>query len=382
MANKRKRGFGRALLLAASATAIFMGTARAQSPMQDMVDLNTRILENPQDSDLNIQYARTAEQHGKLRLALAAYERVLINDPENVEAQEGFARVRRVIEPPFQSKRVELGGRWDSNPLNDSEFKDDAWSTFVRATMVDERRVGAHRWRSVVNLDGELTPDVPELDYGYVGAQTGPIIDVAPHLAAIPTVGVGVAMLDDTNYFTEAHVGVTVEGQRSGVSFWGRLRGAWRDYGEESTSEQGAQVELSAGATTPQLISSRDSLTVVPWARWSGVKGSTYNFRDDVVAPGEYTEAGVEANYNYRVNDNISISGGLVSYRREYARTEVAGRNREDTYVAPQAQIMVWNVLPCTCAIRVNYRHRSNSSNDPLADYDADEVSASLFAQF
>lgn len=382
MAVKRKGGFARALLLAASATAIFMGTARAQSPTQDLVDLNARILENPQDSDLNLTYARAAEQHGKLRLALAAYERVLINDPENVEAQQGFARVRRVIEPPFQSKQIEIGARWDSNAFDDGEHADEAVSVFGRATVVDERRIGAHRWRSIARLDGEVTPDFPRLNYGYVGAQTGPIIDMAPHLAAIPSVGVGVATLDSAHYFSEVNASVTVEGQHDGVSFWSRLRGNWRDYSDDSTSDEGPQVELSGGITAPHVVSDHDSLAVVPWVRWSGVEGSSRNFLDEEVAPGEYTELGVDAAYHYRLNDNLSVSWGVLAYQRNYTHTEVAGQSREDTYVAPQATLTAWNVLPCSCAIKLNYRHRDNQSNDEFSDYEADQVSLSLFAQF
>jgi hypothetical protein len=382
MAVRRKRAFCRSLLLAASAFAIFNGPARAQSPADDMADLNTRILENPQDSELNIEYARLAERHGKLRLALAAYERVLINEPDNVEAQRGFARIRRIVEPPFQSRRIELGGRWDSNPWNEPDPEDGAWSAFVRATMVDERRVGGRRWRSIASIDGEVVPDSPQLDYGYVGAQTGPIIDAAPNVAVIPAVGVGISTLDDTNYFNEAHIGITVEGQRSGVSFWGRARGTYRDYSEQSTADQGGQVEISGAATAPQVVSSRDSVTFGGWARWSGVKGSSINNRDEEVAPGRYAEVGAEATYHYRLNDNLSLSAGLVAYQRNYQRTEVAGENREDTSITPQATLLVWNVLPCSCAVRINYRHRDNSSNDPLSDFEADEASVSLFAQF
>ncbi len=383
MAVKRKLGFGRALLLAASATFVLMGTARAQGPTQDLMDLNTRILENPQDTDLNLQYARAAEQQGKPRLALAAYERVLINDPDNEQAQRGFARVRRVIEPAFQTKRIEIGGRWDSNPTNDSENDDDAWSAFARATVVDERRLGAHRWRTIARFDGELVPELRQEDFGYVGVQVGPIIDVAPHVAAIPAVGVSVASLDDTHYFSEVNAGVTVEGQRNGVSLWGRTRVNYRDYSEESTSNQGFQVEVSGGATAPHVASSRDSVSVVPWARWSGVEGSYRNSLDEESAPGKYIEYGVEANYNYRLNDNISLSGGFIAYQRNYTTSEVAGQDRHDTYLAPQANVMIWNVLPCSsCAINLNYRHRDNRSNDPHAEYAGDQVSISLFAQF
>lgn len=382
MTVRRRSGFCRALLLAASATAIFVATARAQTPAEDLADLNTQILEDPENSELNLSYARVAEQSGKLRLALAAYERVLINDPLNEEAQRGFARVRRVIEPPFQTRQVEIGARWDSNPWDVNGGDDEAVSAFAHATVVDERRISAHRWRSIARLDGEITPDFPELDYGYASAQTGPIVDVAPNIAAIPSVGVATATLDDSHYFNEVNASVTVEGQHDGVSFWGRARANWRDYSEESTADNGPQVELSGGVTAPRILSSRDSLAVVPWVRWSDVEGSAQTFLNEEVAPGEYTEFGLEAAYHYRVNDNLSVSWGLISYRREFTRTEIDGKHQRDTYVAPQATLTAWNALPCSCALRVNYRRRNNDSNDPVSDYEADEASVSLFVHW
>jgi hypothetical protein len=382
MAVRKPSGFCRALLLAASATAIFMATARAQTPAEELSDLNARILEDPQDDELNLTYARIAEQSGKLRLALAAYERVLINDPGNEEAQRGFARVRRVIEPPFQTRQVEIGARWDSNPLQEHGSDEEAVSAFAHATLVDERRIGAHRWRTVARLDGEVTPDFPRLNYGYVSAQTGPVVDVAPNLAAIPSVGVAAATLDNSSYLNEVNASVSLEGQHEGVSFWGRVRANWRDYSEESTADQGPQVEVSGGVTAPRVLSSRDSLAIVPWVRWSDVEGSSRSFLDEEVAPGEYTEIGLDAAYHYRVNDNLSVSWGVIGYRRDFARTEIAGQKQKDTYVAPQVTLTAWNVLPCSCALRFNYRHRDNDSNDPVSDYEADEASVSLFVQW
>src|SRR5688572_15430422 len=112
MALKRKIGsLCRALLLAASVTALTVGVAQPQ----DLADLNRQILENPQDVSLNLRYARAAEEAGQPRLALVAYERILINDPSNEEARAGYERIRRSIEPAYTVTRIEAGVRWDSN---------------------------------------------------------------------------------------------------------------------------------------------------------------------------------------------------------------------------------------------------------------------------
>lgn len=378
---RRKRSLGRfcrALLLAASVTALTVSAAHPQ----DLSDLNNQILENPQDAELNLRYARMAEQLGELRLALAAYERVLINEPDNEEAQRGYTRVRRVLEPEHTSWRVEVGARWDSNPGNLSTNEEEAYTGYARATMVDERRIGSQRWRTVATVDSEITPEIEELNYGYVGAQAGPIVDAGPNMAVIPAAGVAVASLDNVYYYSEVNLSATAEGHASGVSLWARARVGWRDYGEESTAEEGAYVEVMGAVSAPRIASDNDTLVFVPWLRWSDIDGSAYNFLNEEISPGQYAEFGLEAAYHYQVNDNVILSASVLGHDRRYSQTQVNGEDRHDTYVSPQASVTVRNVLPCNCSVKLSYRYRDNSSNDSLAEYEADQVSVSLFASF
>jgi hypothetical protein len=381
MALKRKiGGLCRALLLAASVTALTVATAHPQ----DLADLNRQILENPQDVALNLRYARAAEDAGQLRLALVAYERVLINDPTNEDARRGYERIRRAIEPPFTATRIEVGARWDSNPANhDFGDEEEAVTAFLHGTLVDERNMGSHRWRSVVQGELERTPDIDELDYAYLGAQTGPLFRVGPHTAAVPAVGVAGAMLDDDPYFTEANVGVTVEGRGDSFSYWWRLRVGWRDYDEVATADNGPYAELIGGVTAPQLFAERGTLVVVPWVRWSDIEGSAFSFFDEFV-PGQYTEYGVDAEYKYRLTDNLGVGVGVRARQRDYDSTTVmfGTETREDTYVAPNASVTLTNVLPCECDVRARYQHRDNDSNDPFSEYEADQVQLSLIARF
>lgn len=368
----------RALLLAASASVLSIAVAKAQ----DLGDLNDRILEDTDDVELNLSYARLAEQQGKLRLALAAYERILINNPDNEEAQRGFTRVRRVLEPGYTAYRTEFGVQWDSNPRSYSGWDEEAFSVYWRAGVVDERRAGPRRWRTAVNFDGEIIPEIDELNYAHLGAQTGPIMDVAPHLAAVPTLGVAVAGLGDSFYFGEINIGLTLEGQRDGVSFWARGKAGWRDYGDKSTADSGAQAEVSAGVSIPRVVSPRDSVTVVPWVRWSDVEGSAFDVLNQETAPGQYFEYGLDANYQIQLNNHVTLSAGALAYDREYTHTEIGGEDRRDVYVSPQASITFHNILPCQCAVKATYRTRDNDSNDAFAEYHARQASVSLIARF
>ncbi len=378
MARQRKIGsLCRVLLLAASVTALTVGTAQPQ----DLADLNRQILENPQDVSLNLRYARAAEETGQLRLALAAYERILINDPSNADARRGYERVRRLIEPPYTITRIEAGVRWDSNPLNVDVGEEEAATAYAQATIVNERRLGAQRWRSVVNAQVEHTPDIDELNYAFLGAQTGPLYRAGPHKAALPAIGGGIASLDGDYYFGEINAGLTVEGRSDAFSYWWRVRGGWRDYGEDSTAEEGPYAELIGGFTAPRFLSERGTLVLIPWARWSDVEGSAFDFFDEY-APGQYVEYGIDAEYRHRLTDRLSIAAGARVREREFDRTTIGPSTRSDTYFAPSASVTLTNVLPCACDVRARYQHRDNDSNDAAAEYEADQVSLSLIARF
>lgn len=377
MAHQGKiRRLCRALLLAASVTALSAGAAWAE----DLASLGQQILDNPQDASLNLRYARAAEEAGELRLALAAYERVLINDPSNEEARRGYERIRRAIEPGYTVMRVEAGVRWDSNPLNLESFEEEAVTAYVQAKLVDERALGGRRWRSVLDAQAETTPDIDELDYAYLGAQTGPMVYTGPHTAALPAVGVAAATLGGDLYFTEANVGVTFEGRADSFSYWWRLRGGWRDHGDESIADNGPYAELIGGVTAPHFLTERGTLVAVPWVRWSDVEGAAFDFIDDY-APGQYTEYGLDLEWKFRVSDHVVVSAGARARQREFDNISVGPDMRSDTYVAPSASVTLTNVLPCACDIRARYQYRNNDSNDAFGEYEANQVSLALVAR-
>ena len=87
-------GWGRLIgLTTALALAGAAGVA-AQSD-GDIIAVYDQILDDPGNTELNLQYALLAEGRGEYRKALGTYERILINDPSNAAAQRGLLRVRR-----------------------------------------------------------------------------------------------------------------------------------------------------------------------------------------------------------------------------------------------------------------------------------------------
>jgi hypothetical protein len=388
MARKRKlavwraaRVVWRAALLATCVVA-FSFAPNLPVRAQTLDELNAQILEHPQDVTLNLQYAHVAETQGKLRLALAAYERILINSPDDIEAQHGYERVRRVIQPADTSLRVEVGEQWDSNPADLSTDAQSDLATTARATWVDERAFGSRRWRTVANFYGEFYADQNDLNYAYLSASMGPMFDLTPTDAAIPALGLAVSSFGDSLYYEEVNAGVTIEGHKDSATYWARLRAGWRDYGDTSTSDQGPYVELMGGISQPRLFSDDDWLVVVPWLRWSGIDGATADIQNDPIAPGRYTELGAEATYNYRFNDHLFGAIGAELRDRFYSETEFAGDKRHDIYIEPEIKLTLWNLFDCSCGLTMAYRYRQNQSNDPSSDYDGQIASISLSRQF
>ncbi len=375
-----------ALLIAASVTALSIGGAFAQQA-NDLDGLSQRILDNPQDVDLNLQYAHAAEAAGKPRLALAAYERILINDPANAEARRGYERVRRTIEPGYTVTRLELGARFDTDALDTNETfvdSEDSTTLYGKLMIANEHAFFGRRWRSILNLNVEDNVDIDRLDYDFLGAQTGPIFYAGPHLAVLPAIGGGVAWLGGDHYYNEVNLGVTVEGRVSGASYWARLRGGWRDYDPDANNffgtvaENGDYAELQAGLTKPRLFNSRDTLLISPFVRWSNMEGDVFDFYIfDDLSPGKYLEYGADVNYNYQITDHVQASVGALLRERDFSHN-----SRGDTYVAPQASVTLQRLLPCDCDLRLQYRYRRNDSNDFSADYDANQVSLSLTTRF
>lgn len=371
--------------------ALAAGAAHAQQG-GDLENLNEQILNNPQDATLNMRYAQAAEAAGKPRLALAAYERILINDPSNDEARRGYERVRRAMEPGYVVTRLEAGARWDSNALNSNEDvfspladEREATTYFAKMMVASEEEFLGWRWRSIIGADIEKTPDLDVIDYGYVGAQTGPIIYSGPHLALIPSVGAGVSWLGGNQYFSEAHLSMTLEGRTTGASYWWRLRGGYRDYNEDeffffttTPTDKGPYAEFRGGITKPRMIFERGTLLVAPFVRWSDVEGSIFNFWIfDNLSPGSYFEWGADVNYNYQLTDRIQLSAGALVRERNFNESI-----REDVYVSPQASVTFSDMLPCNCDVVVQYRNRDSDLNDFTADYNANQASLSLRARF
>jgi hypothetical protein len=348
----------------------------------DLSDAFLAVMQNPTDAGANLRYAKLAEEHGKPRLALATYERVLLNDPTNEEARRGLQRLRRELQPSSTQFKAEIGASWESNPANVSNGAKSEPGIFGSLSVRDERSAGSFGWRTTGALAGDFINNMSQLNYLYLGAGTGPVIDVTPGLSLYPALGVGAAQLDHKLYYKEATFGTTLEGLFGGAYETFRLRGGVRHYGSFFTADKGYYADASAKFAMPHIFNDRDLFVASPWLRWSGINGGVTTLNLDEIQPGRYREFGTGVDYYMSVLNDLVLGTGVTAHERYYSSVLASGSKRQDTYIAPEASVTLKDALLFQSDIKLDYAYKINRSNADTGDYHDNVVSLSFIYQF
>lgn len=362
------------------------GVSRAD----ELSDLNAQILRDPGNVELNLRYARLAEQKGELKKALSAYERVTVNDPSNDEGQAGFRRIVRKLTPEGTRVTLELGGGWESNPARLARDGKSDWLGLARVEIRDERRFGELSWRTLGSGIGEFYLDQgSSVNYGFAGAVTGPVWDVTPRFTLHAAVGGGVSLYGDHKLYEEAVAAFTLES-----AFWdgvqtGRLRVGSRSYDEFYGGSDGPYVDVSERFAFLSVLQKNDIAAFMPWFRWSDVAGPVNNLVRlpfGETQPGRYWEAGLRVEYFRPVTSWLIVGASLSGGYREYADFTILGNGsrvlrRDRTYIPGVAAIfpkLLWN----TADLRVDYRYEDNRSNVAFDTYVDHQITSSVIFRF
>ncbi len=83
---------------------IILIAAAGQVAADELETTYAALMSDVRNTSLNLRYAHLAEDQGKLKWALPAYERALRNDPANTDARAGLVRVRAALAAPEGSK--------------------------------------------------------------------------------------------------------------------------------------------------------------------------------------------------------------------------------------------------------------------------------------
>ncbi len=366
-----------------SALLALTGVSRAD----ELSDLNAMILRDPGNIELSLRYARLAEQKGELKKALSAYERVTVNEPLNYEAQEGFRRIVRKLQPEGTRVSLELGGGWESNPARDARGGKSDWLALVRAEIRDDRRIGEVAWRTIGSAIGEFYREQGNaINYASAGAVTGPIWDVTPQFSLHSAVGGGAALYGDHKLYEEAVAAFTLEsGFWNGVQT-GRLRVGFRRYDEFYGGSDGIYVDVSERFGFIGVLEKNDIAVVMPWFRWSGIAGTALHLPLEETQPGRYWETGLRVEYFRPLAPWIIVGASMSASYREFSDVTILKNGdrvlrRDRTYI-PALAVIFPKLLGDTADLRVDYRYEDNRSNVPFDTYVDHQVTTSAVFRF
>jgi hypothetical protein len=369
-----------AALLAVLASAFAAWPAAAD----EMSDVYAQIMQDPGNTALNLKYAALAEQAGKPRLALAAYERILVNDPSNAEARAGLQRVLRALQPSITRWVASVGAGWESNPANVASGEKDAAIALASLSLRDNRYWGSTGWQTDGLAVLDLVSGQPKLNYGFLGAETGPVFDTNTWFTIHPALGAGVSYFDKTTFYSEALASVTLEGIAGGANQTARIRVGYRDYNSHFTADSGWYVHVNGRWGIPHVFGGGDVIVISPWFRWSDIKGGIPVALNTEAEPGRYSEFGSDFAYYLPVSERVVLGADITLADRNYRDPGIASgsSDRHDTVVAPGVTVIYRHVLWYQSDLRLQYRHRDNQSNDSTRDFQDDVVTANIDTRF
>lgn len=363
-----------------AAGALALAGSLLPAAADNLSDAYRLVLSNPADSDVNLQYALVAEGNRKWRLALAAYERILANDPHNAAALRGLQRVRRIIQPPSTLWRTEVGTSYVTNPLESATGADPEFFAYGSIRVTDERNLFNQRWRSTVRLYGEGHFEQSDLSNILASADTGPIIDLPGTLFDIhPAVGVAASYFEGRYAYSEVNVASTIEGYLDGTTQWARIRGGYRQYNPFFTSDAGFYAGLDGRLVRKGFTDDRDLVSVAPWFLWSDINGYVLNATSNQITPGRYMAGGARFEYDLVVAPRVTIGPFVQVSDWRFGDLAPDGSHRHDLLVSPGVSLLFSDIFKLAQTdLRIDYRYDHNDSNDPTHDYTNQQVTIAI----
>ncbi|MDA7946772.1 MAG: tetratricopeptide repeat protein [Hyphomicrobiaceae bacterium] len=347
-----------------------------------------QLLAEPANPSLNLRYAELAIARGETRKALAAYERVLAQDPTNRQVIRAYNRAKRRLQPTVTAFTLSTGFIYESNPrqvTGGSRFNESDVAFEATLLMFDERTISGHRWRTVGNAGGHLQFEVGDLNDAYVSLITGPVIDLGTKTRLHIAPGTAGAWLDDDWVYYDGLIKFTLERVAMGATQDVTVAVKHRETNSDFGGSDGLIVEVNGNFVRPNVIKPGDSLYVLPHFRYSkpGGNGPGRVFQNSLF-PGDYIEYGGRLVYYKPVaKRRIYLGGGIGVFERDYNQNVAFGtKDREDTLIVPTAHVILPNVRRSKFDLRFDYRFEHNDSNDPTEDFENHVVGGRTVRRF
>jgi hypothetical protein len=346
-----------------------------------------QILQDPGNPGLNLRYARLAVERGEIRKALAAYERILAQDPNNEDAKAGIRRIQRELEPSVTRVTLLLGGQYESNPHRlagrGSNRHDGALSGRLQA--LDERRIGAVRWRTEGDVYANWHTRFHDIDFGIAGGRGGPVFELGEGYRIHAFVGGSYSWLTRRTFYTEGTAGATLEIETQSPLKSVSVRWGYQFVGEDFSTRDGTFVEVSPRFVVNALLVERSIAVLTPYWRYNGVFGDGPPGVDprSEPFPARYHQLGIRADYFVPLFANVTFGiGAIYEYRHYYETVTDKSKNRRDHVVSPSAQVIVAGLAKGQADLIFSYSFEHRASNDRAQLYDNHTAGAKILWRF
>jgi hypothetical protein len=256
---------------------------------------------------------------------------------------------------------MELGVRYDTNPIRAEAGSDGEFTGYGAFRIRDERALGAYRWRTLFGAYGEAHASLDQLNYANVSAETGPIIDLPGTMMAFrPAIGTSAAFFDERFFYWDVNASAGLEGYLQGAYQWAKLRVGYRAFDPTFTSDAGFYADLTGRMAFKDVLQDKDVVSFAPILRWSNIEGLPDDGSFDF-APGRYFEAAATFEYSKILSEHWTAAVNLRVRDRVYADTGLGARN--DYGIAPGVSLIATNLLGVQTDVRFDYRFEQNWSN-------------------
>ncbi|MEO8558181.1 MAG: tetratricopeptide repeat protein [Rhodospirillales bacterium] len=334
----------------------------------EVQDLFRQVLANPSDAGANTRYAQAAERQGELRKALAAYERIILADPNNTQARAEYERIKAALEPAQTHFQVGFGLQYESNVRLDPHGGRSDIAGQLSLRMDDERHVGGTSWRTGVQVYGDTHLNSGNADFMYGSVSTGPVLTMENGWRIHPSLNAEVGGANYNFLFYSVGLGAAIETRGAG---W--LRGmtfgvSYADFTSSNRtgvfhSENGRDAVVVGGRVKlgwENVFTMQDFLSIAP--------GAVYNIaraQDD-----RFWQVGVTAAYATRLASfeggvgNVYLAPEVTLQYRAYAGQEPGHNNsRKDTRVVPGMKL-IGTYENKTVVLSYLYDHNDSNYND------------------
>lgn len=366
--------------------AVALTATVTRASAETLESLHARILRQPNNTELNLRFGELAERAGYLRWALAAYERVVLNDPDNLEGRKGLTRVRRALQPNFTLATLQFGAIYETHPRYYLQPQRPEVQGFGSTAVIDERKLGDMRWRtnSVAAVIAHAHED--DLNYGIAGLDTGPVWDVYPGWSVHTALGGNVAYFDKHFYFAEGAASAALQTTFGSVLHSLLLRGAYRSYDDFFPSGHGWYYEARGRWAIPEVTGPGSALILSAWYLWSDIAGSTEVVVPIItdLQPGAYYEYGGRIEWVQSLASWVAIAANVSVWQRNYRHDIVfeSGALRRDHFVSPGGSLIFPGLFAYQTDLRIDYRYLKDNSNDSAKDFRDHIVSLSVIKRF